>query len=158
MQRIIYINFIISFIFFTSCLSYKQPSISGVQNFQIKKISKEGMQSEIAVKIKNPNDFGFYIYSGKADIYVGKIPLGEAKLSKKVYVPAKSMGVYNLLVSTSFEKITMQDIIKSMSLSDIQKIKVDGYIIVGKFLYRKKIKANYEGDLLNSINFNFTAY
>lgn len=154
MQKYFYITIIVVFLLFTSCYNYKEVSIMGVEDFQIKKINKDGMQTEVAVKIKNPNNFGFHIYSGKANIVLGRIPLGKASLMKKVHIPAHSTGTYKLMINTSFDKITMKDIISSVDLSNIQKVKIDGYIKVGKFLLRKKIPTNYEGNLLNPIQFN----
>lgn len=145
--------FFASLLLFTSCYNYKEVSVLGIQDFQILKLNKEGIQTDISVKIKNPNKFGFNIYSGSANISLSKISLGKAKLVKKVYIPAESTGTYHLILNTSFDKITMQDVINSIGFSGLPKLKIDGHIKVGKFLIRKKIPVNYEGSPLNGINF-----
>jgi len=148
--------FLILSLFLSSCSSYKEVTIQGIENFSIKKINKKEMQTEIVVKIKNPNNFGFYIYSGKANIYLSNIPLGKAVLSKKVYIAPNSTETYPFLLNTSFDKISLQDVISNFSLSGIGKIKIDGHVKVGKFLIRRKIKINYEGSPLHFSNFNFS--
>ncbi|GIV26821.1 MAG: hypothetical protein KatS3mg027_0635 [Bacteroidia bacterium] len=139
-------------IIFTSCLSIKDVSVQGIEQFKVKKISKEGMQTEITVKIKNPNNFGFYIYSGKADVQFMNLPLGTATLMKKIYIPANSSESYNLLLNTTFDKITMQDILNTLYQPNSFRLKIHGHIKAGKFLLRKKIPTNYEGNPL-SLNF-----
>ncbi len=147
-----FISIILSFTLF-SCYNIKEVTIIGIENFKVKKIHKEGMQTEIAVKIKNPNDFGFYVYSGKADISFSNLPLGKAQLANKIYIDKKSTATYHLLLNTSFDKISMQDIINTIALSGMGKVKINGRIKVGKFLFRKKITTNYEGNPLQ-MHFN----
>lgn len=143
----------ISLIFMlSSCYTYKEVTVQGIEGFSIKKIDKKEMHSEVVIKIKNPNHFSFNIYSGKANVTLGKIPLGTATLQKKVHIPANSTGTYTLALKTSFEKISMQDIINSISFSDFGKIKTDGYIKVGKTFYRKKIHTTFEGNPLSGWN------
>ncbi len=137
-----------------SCYSYKDVSVSGIESFSIKKLDKKEMTAEIGVKVKNPNDFGFTIYSGKADIYFAKIKLGRAGLEKKVRIPAQSSGTYFLLLRVSFDKISMQDIINNFSFNNLSKIKINGHIKAGKWIFRKTIKTEYEGNLLNGFQFN----
>jgi len=146
--------FFATLLLFTSCYNYKEVSVLGIQDFQILKLNKEGIQTDISVKIKNPNKFGFTIYSGSANITLSKISLGKAKLVKKVFIPAESTGTYHLILNTSFDKITMQDVINSISFSGLPKLKIDGHIKVGRFLIRKKIPVHYEGSPLNISNFS----
>ncbi|MCX7727879.1 MAG: LEA type 2 family protein [Bacteroidia bacterium] len=148
--------FIFTWFFLSSCRQYKEVSVSGIESFSIKKIDKKEMLTEIKVNIKNPNDFSFNIYSGKANIYLGKILLGNAKLQKKVHVPAHSSESYTLLLKTSFEKINLQDLINNFTLSDIGKLKISGHIKAGKFIVRKKIKTEYEGRPFQALDFNYT--
>lgn len=144
--------FILFSIILTSCLSVKEVSLQEIEQFKIKKITKEGMQTEITVKIKNPNNFGFYIYSGQADVQFINLPLGKAHLIKKIYIPAHSTESYNLLLNTTFDKITMQDILNTLYKPNSLKLKINGHIKVGKFLLRKKIYTQFEG---NPINLSF---
>lgn len=137
-----------------SCHSYKEVSVSGIESFSIKKLDKKEMTAEIGVKVKNPNDFGFTVYSGKADIYLAKMKLGNARLEKKVRIPAQSSGTYFLLLRVSFDKINLQDIINNFSFNNLAKMKIDGHIKAGKFIFRKKIKTEYEGNLLNGFQFD----
>lgn len=97
------------------------------------------MEAEISVQIKNPNSFGFKIFSGKAEVYFGGILLGKAKLVKKVKIPKNSDGVYDMRLNTSFDKISIKDIMSGILNSDAGKLKIKGYIKVGNFFYRKKV-------------------
>lgn len=141
----------------SSCYNFKEVSVLGIKSFKIKKITTKEMDTELSVSIKNPNEFGFYIYSGKANVYFSNLSLGKATLEKQIYIPARSTGTYTLLLHTTFDKISMQDIINSIGLSHIGKVKIDGHIKVGKFFFiRKKIKVDYEGHPMSSIDFNFS--
>lgn len=153
-QRVYFIV-ALSLFTFLSCCQYKDVSITGIQNFRIRKIDKKEMFIEIDVQLKNPNDFSFNIYSGKASIYLGKILLGKAVLQKKVHIPANSYSTYTLLLKTSFEKLSIQDILNNLNMSNIGTLKMDGYVKAGKILFRKKIKTEYEGKILNNLLNNF---
>lgn len=148
---------IIFSVLFTSCYQYKEVKVTSIENFNLKKIDKKEMITEITVKIKNPNNFSFNIYSGKAAIFWGNIPLGKAHLQKKVPIPASSNGTYTLTLKTSFEKINLQDIIQNFNFSNVSKMKINGHIKAGRFLLRKKIKTDYEGNPLNNLHFNFNS-
>lgn len=153
MKKYYYFIFL-SVLFFVSCYDFKEVSVQGIQGFKIKKIDKKEMLSEVVVKLKNPNSFGFTVYSGKADVKVGSIPLGKATLEKKVHIPANSSGTYTLTLKTSFEKINFQDVISNFSFSSINKIKVSGYVKAGKFIFRKKINTEYESNITDGFNLN----
>ncbi len=133
----------------TSCKEMKDVEVKGIENFKITKMNKEGLNAIISVKIKNPNNFGFTIYSGQADVTLSNIPLGTSHLQKKIFIKANEEAVYDLYLHTSFEKINMKDILASITFSNFGKIKIDGYIKAGKVLLRKKIKVHYEGSPLS---------
>lgn len=154
MRMYFYIYVFSGILFLTSCHSVKDVRVSGIQNFKIKKINKEGIEAELSVIIQNPNSFGFYVYAGKAQVFLSNIPLGKARLIKKVYIPAQSSASYDLVLRTSFDKISMRDIMSNISLSGIGKVKIEGYVRVGKFLFRKKVPVHYEGSPRDFMNLN----
>lgn len=96
MQKIVlYISIIVSLTFISSCKEMEEITVTSVDGFHLNKIDTKGIDAEIKLKIKNPNNMGFSIYPSNFDIVFSGIRLGKAKLDKTVHIDGKTERVYS---------------------------------------------------------------
>lgn len=126
-----------------SCKPIEEVSVTGIDGFGLKKISSDGIEGEINLKIKNPNTMGFSIYPSEFDILYSGINLGKAKLHKRVHISSNVEKSYAFQLKSNLEGINMMDISKLILGNKVGKIEVKGNLKVGKFLIRKKYPINY---------------
>lgn len=126
-----------------SCKPYQDISVSSIEGMHISKLSKEGIEAEVKVKIKNPNTIGFAIYPSKFDVTFTGIRLGEAKLNKRVRIASKTEKVYSFYLKSSLSDLNILDIPKLLNMDNLGKIEVKGDLKVGKMLVKKSYPVVY---------------
>lgn len=131
--------FLVAIAFFTtSCLTeLKEISVNGIENFKVTKLSKNGIEGEVYVSIKNPNNIGFKIFRSKADIYYGGTYLGKAKLSKKVKVSANSNATYTFKLKGDLKDVGFGDL-AGLFAGQKKQMEIKGHIKAGKWFYKKR--------------------
>lgn len=134
-----------------SCKEFKEVEVIGVENFKIKKVSLEGIEADIQLKIKNPNAFGFSIYPSEFDIIFSSLNLGKAKLKKRVHIDANCEKGYVFELNSSFKGMNLMDLTKIVSGSNLGSLQVKGNLKVGKMWVKKKFLIDY-----NTGNYNLS--
>lgn len=126
-------------ILLASC-SFKEVTVSGIKDYKVKKMSAEGIEIEVGVGLNNPNNYGFSICKSSFDASFGNKKLGSAKTQKRVHVKAKSDEVYYFPIKVNLDDFSLSDLPSLMSsFGKGSKISLKGNLVVGKFLFRKKI-------------------
>ena len=92
---------LICLILVTSCVNFKEIKCDGISGFRINKISLQGIEAIVSIKIKNPNWMGGYIYSGEFDVKYEGIDIGSTKLIEKVFIEANSEKSYEFNFKSS---------------------------------------------------------
>lgn len=132
------ILFISALFFLSACSSIKNVECTGIQGFKVHKVNTEGINSEVMVTIKNPNNFGFNIYPSEFDVVYGGIKLGKAKLDKKVAISKNAEETYPFELAGDFKGIGLADIMKLLeSLTRKGELQIKGDLKVGKLLMKK---------------------
>jgi LEA14-like dessication related protein len=126
-----------------SCKPFQDLSLKSVEGFYFKKISKEGIDAELKLKLQNPNTVGFTIYPSEFDIIFSGIRLGKAKLDKKVKIKGNSEQDYTFNLQSNLADLNLLDIVKLLNADNIGKIEIKGDLKVGKFLFRRSYPINY---------------
>ncbi|WP_317899582.1 LEA type 2 family protein [Aurantibacillus circumpalustris] len=130
----------VSLLLFTNCRDYKEIQTTGVKGFKVNKISTEGIDGDIMIGIKNPNNFGFSIYKSAFDVNYSGVYLGKAKLTKRVHISANEEEVYSFNLKNDFKGANLPDVMKLLSGAMFKNtIEVRGNLKVGKFHFKKKI-------------------
>ena len=136
----LFLFMITSLTFFTSCRNYKEVQITGVKGFNVNKINAEGIDGDILIGIKNPNNFGFSIYKSEFDVNYSGVYLGKAKLTKRVRISANKEEVYSFNLKNDFKGANLSDVMKLLGGAMFKNtIEVTGNLKVGKFYVKKKI-------------------
>lgn len=154
MPKVFLLRYVILIFFLvgnSSCKEFKEVEVIGVENFKIKKISLEGIEADIKLKIKNPNSFGFSIYPSEFDVIFSSLNLGKAKLKKRVHIDSNCEKGYIFELNTSFTGMNLLDLTKLISGSNLGSLQVKGDLKVGKMWVKKKFPVDY-----NTRNYNMT--
>jgi len=121
-----------------SCISeFKELSVSSIDDFKVTKLTKDGIEGEIKVTIKNPNAMGFKVFRSKADIMYGGMKLGKAKIVKKVKIPANSSAEHTFLLKGNLKDVSMAEL-PSLLMGKNKQMEIKGYIKAGKWYYKKR--------------------
>lgn len=147
MKNLIYVVAIALGFLFSSCEEYKDVECTGVKGFKVNAINMSGMEAEIILGIKNPNNTGFSIYPSEFDVVLSGIALGPAKLKQRVHIDGNTEKNYSFTLKSSFKDMNMMDIMKLVNSSSFGSIQVKGNLKAGKFYVKKKIPVNVKESL-----------
>lgn len=139
----LYILFSLLIISLMSCRDLKELSVSNVEGFQVNKMNARGIEADIMLKVKNPNNVGFTIYPSEFDITYSGVRLGKAKLDKHVKIAKSCERVYTFKLNSNFSELNPMDALKLLTGKNANTIEVNGDLKAGKFLMRKKFPVNY---------------
>lgn len=125
------------------CKDFKEVQCSGVKGFKVNNVNMQGIDADILLGVKNPNNMGFAIYKSEFDVIYSGVYLGKAKLSKRVYIKAKTEEIYSFNLKSDFKGANLPDIIKLVS-GALGKgmVEVKGDLKAGKLFIRKKFPVN----------------
>ena len=127
----------------TSCRSFKETTVTGVDQFFINKINTEGIDANLNLKIKNTNSFGFSIYPSEFDIVYNGMRLGKAKLNKRVHIDGNAERVYSFNLKSNLSGLNIFDVLQLLNTENRGKIEIKGDLKAGKLFFRKKFDVNY---------------
>ena len=138
----------------TSCGDFQEVTFSGVESMKLIKVSQQGAEAEMLVKIKNPNKSAFTIYKSDFDVTLNGITGGKAHLSENVRIKANSEQTYTFTIKSDFSSISLGDLPKLMSLAKSKNIKIGlkGDLKVGKFLVKKSYPVDMSGSVPLGLN------
>ncbi|MBS1638371.1 MAG: LEA type 2 family protein [Bacteroidetes bacterium] len=144
MTRFIFLfMFFCSLLILSSCKDLQEIQVNGVESFHVEKISTEGIEAEVKLKIKNPNSVGFSIYPSDFEVSYSGIRLGKARLHKRVHINANTESTYVFKLKSNFEHINLMDITKLLNTANHGLIELNGDLKAGKFFVKKRIPVNY---------------
>ncbi|MFI5149341.1 MAG: LEA type 2 family protein [Bacteroidia bacterium] len=131
----------LSILIFTASCKYKEVTLGQISGLKINKITTNGLELELGMKINNPNSYGFSIYRSSFRIKLGGADLGTARIAKRTHIKAHSDEVYTFTIKTSFDKLKEDGLAGMISLFSKKnaEIEIKGNLKAGKFLLRKKI-------------------
>ncbi|MFH1005647.1 MAG: LEA type 2 family protein [Bacteroidota bacterium] len=140
MKKFLLIILLSPVLFFLSCKPIQSVSIGDVENTKLINLSREGIEFEFDMKIKNPNSVGITIYPSVFEVIVNDINVGEIKLTKKVRIKAKSDNTSTFHIKSNFSKLGAGNIVKVMSIiaSKSANLFLKGEVKAGKWFYKKK--------------------
>ena len=127
----------------TSCRDFKEVQCTGVKGFKINTINTQGINADIMLGIKNPNNIGFSIYKSEFDVVYSGVHLGKARLTKRVRISANAEETYSFNLKSDFNNINMAEIMKLMNAGNARSVvEVKGDLKAGKFYLKKKFPIN----------------
>lgn len=131
-----------SILLFVSCKEFQQVQVTGVKSFRLTKVGTEGIEGEVILGIKNPNDKGFSIYPSEFDVTYSGIKMGKARLYKRVHIASDSEKLYTFKLKTSLQDMNLMDIMGLLNGGKLGNIEAKGNLKVGKFYIKKRVPVN----------------
>jgi len=121
------------------CKSFKEAECTGVTGFKINKVDLNGLDADIQLGIKNPNNIGFSVYRSSFDVIYNGVNLGTAHSSKRVHIDANSEKTYSFNLKSNLKNVNLMDIMKLVNSSGAKGVlQVKGNMKAGKFYLKKK--------------------
>ncbi|MCW3084602.1 MAG: hypothetical protein JWP12_1968 [Bacteroidetes bacterium] len=134
-----------AFLMLSSCDDFQDVTFSGIESVKIIKMSQQGVEAEISVKIKNPNNTAFHIYPSDMALTLNGTNAGKALLTNNIKIKAGSEEVYVFKMKSDFTELDpaalSQLIVMAMSRNALIGLKGD--VKVGKFLVHKKFPIEF---------------
>jgi LEA14-like dessication related protein len=125
----------------SGCKEFKEAQVTGVKDFKLTKMSKEGIEADVIIGIKNPNDIGFSVYPSEFDVTVAGIRVGKAKLYKRVRIKAHAEKDYVFKLRSSLKDINIMDI-SNLATKKRGVIELTGDLKAGKLFVKKRFPVN----------------
>lgn len=125
---------------FFSCMEIQPVTIGGVENPKLKKLSREGIEADFDMRIKNPNNMRITVFPSQFEATINDISVGKVKLTKKVRIKANSDEKETFHIKADFSKLGIGDITKVMPIVSSGKasIYLKGNVRAGKWFYKKR--------------------
>ena len=100
---VFYLSFLIVTTSAIGCMSYKEVKVIDVTDVGIKKFSAEGVEIEVAIQIKNPNNYKISIVDSDLELFAKGNRVGTAKIENKVTLPKKSNQIHRFIITSSLK-------------------------------------------------------
>lgn len=130
-----------------SCGEIKEVEFGRIENAKILNANMKALEVEFAVRIKNPNNFGFTVTKSDLDLSINGKKLGEVNLKEKVHIKADSDQPYTFTITSDLSESgagglpALMGIIQSRS----PRVRLKGDLKVRSFLFfSKKIPVDVE--------------
>ena len=134
---------VFGFLLFNSCKEFKEVQVTGVKSFRLTKVSANGIEGEVILGIKNPNDYGFSIYPSEFDITYSGMKMGKARLYNKVHIEGNSEKAYVFKLKTDLKELNLIEVLSMVSGGKMGNIEVKGILKAGKFYLKKRVPVDF---------------
>lgn len=121
------------FLFLTSCITLKPVEVKNVDNLQLTVMTSQPAV-QFDVNIHNPNNFGLTLKEFQSTAFLGDKRLTDIFISKKLRIGANSDVSIPLQTQPSLNDVAGM----LLSGNSSKDVKVDGYLTVRKFIFKKK--------------------
>lgn len=99
-------TFLLLIISLSSCIEYKEVKMIKVVDFGVKNITTKGVNFQVSMQIKNPNDYKIGIIGSDLDLYVKDEKVGKVILKDKVFLPKNSNKIHHFIFETDYKNLT----------------------------------------------------
>ena len=111
-KKVIAVGTMVIAMVFTSCKGTQlvAPSITSIEGVKIAGASLKGVKGTVKVKIKNTNPVDVKIYKSSVDVKINDLIVGQARVPKKLVIPANSEVMEELSLRPEYSKLGLGDI------------------------------------------------
>ena len=99
----IYLSFLFIILSAVGCLTYKEVKVVAVTEVGVKQFSTKGVEVEVAMQIKNPNNYKINIVDSDLELFVKGSGIGTATIDNKVTLPKKSNQIHRFIIKSSLK-------------------------------------------------------
>lgn len=139
------ITFCLLFLLAFSCAPVKDLELRAVDGFHLKSLEPKGMESQLVLKIANPNRYSFKILPSSFEVYYSEVYLGKAQLLNSVKIKGGEEGLYEFQLKNDFSKVNFFDLLGLLKPGAFKnEIRIKGELKAGKFLLRKSFPVDHK--------------
>ncbi len=141
------------FLFFTSCITYKEVEFKGINDVSIGDIKSQKTPIQLDVKVHNPNNYNIKITKVNLDLYIEGKHFGKTRSSKKVVIKKNQELDYVIVLETSKSEIG-KSLFSSLAILLGKKLtlEIKGTVVAKAYGIKKKFPVN-EKHILNPSDF-----
>ena len=85
------------------CMTYKDVEMIEVTDVGVKDFTTKGVEVEVAMQIKNPNNYNINIVDSDLELFVKEDRIGTAKIDNKVTLPKNSNKIHRFIIKSSLK-------------------------------------------------------
>ncbi len=85
----------------TACVDYKEVELISLENAELNKISLNGIEADLWVKIKNPNDYKIKVETKDLSFSINGKVVGKAKLAEQLELNKEGTEIYKTAILVS---------------------------------------------------------
>lgn len=125
-----YILLLVLAIQHTACITYKEVEVVDVPDVGIKNFSMKGIDVEVAMQIKNPNNYDISIVDSDLTLFAEGKKIGIARVKEKIKLKKKSNQIYRFTIQTNAADILTGavPVLMSLLLKDNLDVHIQGDI------------------------------
>jgi len=102
-KAIFYVSFLVLTFSIVACISYKEVKVIEITDVGVKKFTAKGVEVEVAMQIKNPNNYNIHIVDSDLELFVEGNRIGTAKIDNKITLPKKSNQIHRFILKSSLK-------------------------------------------------------
>ncbi len=87
----------------SGCIQYKEVEMVQVTDVGVKNFTKNGIEIEVAMQIKNPNNYKISIVDSDLELLIKKNRIGTANIDNKIVLPKKSNKIHRFIIKTTLK-------------------------------------------------------
>lgn len=99
----IYLSFLLIILSAVGCLTYKEVKVIAVTEVGVKQFTTKGVEVEVAMQIKNPNNYKINIVDSDLELFVKGSRIGTATIDNKVTLPKKSNQIHRFIIKSALK-------------------------------------------------------
>ena len=133
----------------TSCAEFQPLTVGDVESPKLKTLSKEGIEGDFGMKIKNPNKMSVTVFPSTFDAMVNDISVGKVKLGKRVRIKGNSDEVSTFHIKSEFSNISLDQLPQMLSIVAGKNVSLylKGDLRAGKWFFKKKFPVELKKNL-----------
>lgn len=97
------LSFLIIAISTIGCMTYKEVEVIDVTDVGVKQFTAKGVEIEVAMQIKNPNNYNISIVDSDLQLFAKGNRVGTANIENKVTLPKKSNQIHRFIITSSLK-------------------------------------------------------
>jgi len=152
MKNILYLSFC-AILFFSSCSSILEPTVERIEDVDIVKMTKDNLELNAFMVLKNPNGFALDLDNADLTVYVDDIELAKINQTYETTMPKSGEFNMPININMNLKKLygdnPLAAIGKGMQIMSDRKLNVQfkGTILVGKGVAKVSVPVDQEEEV-----------
>ncbi|PCJ83610.1 MAG: hypothetical protein COA57_10860 [Flavobacteriales bacterium] len=128
-----------------SCISYKEVQFIAMIGAEVKSFSAKGLNVELGVKLRNPNNYKITVVDSDLDIFINGKPMGKAKIKNKIKMKKNSEDVHHFIISADYDNAAVGGLSAIMAMlgASSMQLRIKGKVKAKALVFRKTFDVDF---------------